>query len=314
MSRRRTGRAFTLIELLVVVAIIGMLISVILPALSSAREAAKGAKCLSSLRTLGQGLVMYTNEYRDVLVPGRLPKIPGSPCDPYADILGGRKYRPTFAAMASLAVGAPPFEDPQPCKNLTDKFGEPGDKQNYDYEVYVCPSVDEWTDERNGAYGYNYQFLGNSRVFDANAPQSYKHWPVRLSQIRHPADTVAVGDCMGTAASVPPADRKEYENNGSGDDLFGNEGFNLDPPRIDETAGEAAGWEEGHIVRTAVDPRHRDAGNVLWVDAHAGAETLERLGYRFNPNGSVGLEGDNRFWSGSGQDIPWTPEFRHDQP
>lgn len=311
MFRRTVHQAFTLIELLVVVAVIGLLVSLILPALSSAREAAKGAKCLSNLRMLGQGLVMYTNEYSDVLVPSRLPKIPGMNCDPYADIVGGRKFRPTFTAMTSLAVGVPPFQDPKACRNQTDKFGEPGDKQNYDYEVYVCPSVSDWTDERNGAYGYNYHFLGNSRVFETGDPQAYKHWPVKLSRIRNPGSTVAVGDSMGTAASFPPAARREYENNGAADDLFGNEGFNLDPPRIDEYAGEAAGWEEGHIIRTAVHPRHRDAGNVLWVDGHAGAETLEHLGYKLLPDGSIGLDGDNRLWSGNGLDVAWTPEFRH---
>jgi prepilin-type N-terminal cleavage/methylation domain-containing protein/prepilin-type processing-associated H-X9-DG protein len=309
MRKRTSLSAFTLIELLVVVAVIGLLISILLPSLSNAREAAKGAKCLSNLRVLGQGLVMYTSEYRDVLVPGRLPKLPGTNCDPYADILGGRKYRPTFTAMTSLAVGVPPFQDPQACKNRTDKFGEPGDKQNFDYEVYVCPSAADWTDERNGAYGYNYQFLGNSRVFDDTKPDSYKNWPVRSGQIRLPAQTVAVADCMGTAASSPPAQRKEYENNGSGDALFGNEGFTLAPPRIDEADGEAAGWTEGDIVRTAVHPRHRENGNVLWVDGHASGETLESLGYQFEPDGSVGVKGDNRFWSGNGLDVGWTPEF-----
>jgi len=301
--------AFTLIELLVVVAVIALLISILMPALSNAREQARAAKCLAHLRTLGQGLSIYASEYRDVLPPGRLPKI--DECNAYADMFGRRKYRPTFTAMMSPAVGVPPFEDPMPCdiEGQTDRFGQDGDRQDYSYDVYVCPSVPEWTDERNGSYGYNYQFLGNSRLFDSDDVHSYKNWPVQFTWVRYPARTVAAGDCMGTAAFWPLNDRMDYDNTARDPERYGNEGFNLDPPRVDPVNGEIAGYKHTPKCNSAADPRHRGMANILWVDSHATAQTLPELGYRFTSEGAVSFDGENILWSGNGLDLAWTPEF-----
>jgi prepilin-type N-terminal cleavage/methylation domain-containing protein len=63
-------RAFTLIELLVVVAIIALLIAILLPSLSAAREQGKLAKCLANLRSIGQTLHQYALEDRaEQLIP-----------------------------------------------------------------------------------------------------------------------------------------------------------------------------------------------------------------------------------------------------
>jgi prepilin-type N-terminal cleavage/methylation domain-containing protein len=62
MRKARTSVAFTLIELLVVVAIIALLISILLPSLAGAREQAKRGVCLSNLKSIGNGVGIYSSE------------------------------------------------------------------------------------------------------------------------------------------------------------------------------------------------------------------------------------------------------------
>jgi len=65
----KSRKAFTLIELLTVIAIIALLAAILFPTFSRARENARGTSCSSNLRQLGLGLIQYTQDYDEKLVP-----------------------------------------------------------------------------------------------------------------------------------------------------------------------------------------------------------------------------------------------------
>lgn len=70
VQQTRRARAFTLVELLVVIGIIAVLISILLPALSKARDAANRVACMSNMRQAAMALRLYANDNKDVVPAG----------------------------------------------------------------------------------------------------------------------------------------------------------------------------------------------------------------------------------------------------
>ncbi|MBY0307754.1 MAG: type II secretion system GspH family protein [Phycisphaerales bacterium] len=125
MSIRRD--AFTLIELLVVIAIIAMLASILLPALSRAREAARATACGVNCKSIGQGLGLYANDFRERIWetgsdgPYRFwyaqptsPRLPSSASNPL--VLG--------PAFAYLSVVDRVFECPTNKRRVPTRFSQ----------------------------------------------------------------------------------------------------------------------------------------------------------------------------------------------
>src|SRR4051812_32995066 len=79
-------RAFTLIELLVVIGIIAILAAFLFPVFAQARENARAASCMSNTRQIGTAILLYTQDYDDVILSrwlytGQQPQPASS--DPY---------------------------------------------------------------------------------------------------------------------------------------------------------------------------------------------------------------------------------------
>src|SRR3569833_2824505 len=69
MQVSRLRRAFTLIELLVVIAIIAILAAILFPVFAQARESARQSACLSNMKQIGNGLLMYLQDFDETFPP-----------------------------------------------------------------------------------------------------------------------------------------------------------------------------------------------------------------------------------------------------
>lgn len=146
MSRRR---AFTLVELLVVIAVIGMLVALLLPAVQAAREAARRMQCMSNLKQIGLALHNYDDTYR--AFPMSIALGPGTNGE--------------WSAQARLL----PFIEQRGLSDLID-WVRPYDEQpnvvSKRIPIYLCPSeVNDRPSVADGEAQYPLDYAANQGVW-----------------------------------------------------------------------------------------------------------------------------------------------------
>ena len=161
MRRRASG--FTLVELLVVIGIIALLISILLPALNKARDAAKTVLCASNLRQVGMAFNMYRNDNKLFFPPH----------------WGASPYKWPSGSNITLWYGF-----------LARYIGWNGDTGNMTFsKVYRCPAdpsddspyranqtyESTVVNAQEQSYGYNYSYYSSNPGFSSNTGSHQKH-------------------------------------------------------------------------------------------------------------------------------------------
>ena len=271
--------AFTLIELLVVIAIIAILASLLLPTLARAKSKAKSIASLSNLHQLSLGLNLYRDDHGGRFPGHSLAAVAGQPRLRWADLI--------YPYVKNEAVYLSPGLRLEELPSMQKPFAHtaPGGIETPEVTRYY------------GGYGYNYQYLGNTRTPGGVAP-----FHASDSSILAPANTLVLGDTKGArkgSASLP------YGADGSGvyvlDPPLGSQDLGSNGSRKSSAspgAGNAyyEGGSDGSAAHRAT-PSDRNEGrvNLVMVDGHAVAMRPAELDGR---HAGTGGTANNAWWNG----------------
>ena len=286
MSRKN---GFTLVELLVVISIIALLVAILLPSLQGAKRSAQSIICASNLRQLSTGWNIYAQQNNGSIVPGRTSKFSGS--ENIYWVGNGHQYRPRWFVQMGAEAGFYAYDKPS-----TDPADD--NTKTVDNRLFICPTKPDWINNRNYTYGYNYQFLGNSRfkvdaAGDGDADLGFINFAVKIDHLRNASRIVMAADTLGTAATYAANAGQPYNVTGQNNQLneLGNHGWALDPPRL-TAEGDFCDDGNRNEARSGPDPRHANKANFLFSDTHVAKLTPEEVGYSRHSDGSYPMPGD----------------------
>lgn len=259
MTRRG---AFTMIELLVSLAIIAVLVALLAPALSGARESARLARCLSNVRALGFGWMAYANDYDEMAMP-----LAYTAFDDVGD--GDSIY---WWGAAGNISGWVDHNRGFIAPYLNSALAE--------FSVYECPSQPWGTyrpqgqpRERTSTYGYNGYYLTPEKTPGWSRTIAHRPWR-RLSDVVWPTRLLVFADTM--LAGEPPA------NNAL-----------LDPPMLYQGRGR---WRANRSPTTSFrhSARGNGAGSCSTVRADgSGASVAARPAWIVHPEHAIGSIGES---------------------